>query len=399
MKLLIYDPFAGISGDMHFGAMADLGVSEDFFRKTLEALRIDGWGITFSKEARKGIIGTRVLVSAEEEKKSRHLKDIKKIINDARIDEHIKNRATAIFTVLAEAEAKVHGKSIHEIHFHEVGAVDAIIDIVSAAAAIEYLRPDRILSYPVELGGGLVSCSHGIMPVPAPATAELVRKMPVTTGRVNYEATTPTGAAILKAVVDEFCQQGKYQMRNVGYGVGGRDGPLPNVLRAYVAEEISSETDSEEIKAVIIECTIDDMNPEMYDYILSRLFEAGAKDAYFVPVHMKKNRPGILLTVMADENTERALKEILFTESTTAGLRTYAVDQTKLHRKIETVSTSYGDVRIKRLYSGGRCISKKPEYDDVKELARRHGIPLRQIYERIMDDQDTKDTSSAGFSS
>lgn len=430
MSILIYDPFAGISGDMHLGAMVDLGVPESYIRESLKTLNLPGWSIDFKREKRMGITGTRALVTAEEgeitspacgdteerpeqaeqalntrqEMKKgprkvphRNLKNIREVILSSSLSEGIKERAVKMFTLLGEAEAKVHDTDLDSIHFHEVGAVDSIVDIVAAAACIEYLKPDRILSGPPELGGGFVHCAHGLIPVPAPATVEILAGVPTHSGAVDKETTTPTGAAIIKANVHTFTGgPGErtfgevYTITKTGYGVGGRDLPIPNLLRVHLAEPSKSEeavrfssTWEPSSEAVILECNIDDMNPELYEHLLERLFEEGVKDAYLTPLLMKKGRPGTLLTVMTTREEKEQIKEIIFLETTTGGIREYRVDQTMLDRQFSEATTPYGKVRIKRLLLGGKQVSWKAEYEDVRCLALKHKVPMKTIYDTI----------------
>ncbi len=285
-----------------------------------------------------------------------------------------------IFTVVAAAEAKVHDKPIDQVHFHEVGALDSILDIAAAAIALDYLKPERIISTPVELGGGFVDCAHGRIPVPAPATVEILTGRPVKTGAVQCETATPTGAAILAAVVDEFTSSPVFTAERVGYGVGTRDTKIPNVLRVYWAE---TEDDQESVEALMIECTIDDMNPEFYPAVQEQLWAAGVKDLWMTPVMMKKGRPGTLLSVMTTSGQRAAVREILFTQTTTAGVREYEVKQYMLERTFEKVETRYGEVTVKRLMYQGREVSAKPEYEDVRRLAQKHQLPVKVIYEAI----------------
>jgi pyridinium-3,5-bisthiocarboxylic acid mononucleotide nickel chelatase len=393
MSILIYDPFAGISGDMHLGAMVDLGVPEDYIRENLNALDLPGWSLEFKREKRMGITGTRALVTAKAggpnspDIPHRKLKDIREIILSSSLEEKIKNRAIKMFTLIGEAEAKVHDTDLDSIHFHEVGAVDSIVDIVAAAACIEFLAPEQVLSGPPELGGGFVRCAHGLIPVPAPATVEILAGVPIRSGAVGKETTTPTGAAILKANVHSFTGgPGQmtfgevYSITRTGYGVGGRDLPIPNLLRVYLAEPGVS---SDRTGAVMLECNIDDMNPELYEHLLDRLFEEGVKDAYLTPITMKKGRPGTLLTVMTTEEIKERVKGTIFLETTTGGVREYRVDQTMLERRFSETSTPFGKVRIKRLFLAGEQVSWKAEYEDVRRLAVKHKVPMKTIYDTI----------------
>ena len=410
MKILIYDPFAGISGDMNIGAMVSLGVPESYFRETIKQLHLPGAAVEFIRDVRKGISGIRALVhdhDVEENSRGgpsdhgnahshshlpdRNLDDIKKIISESSLETVIKERSIAIFTCLAEAEALVHGKGIEEVHFHETGAIDSIIDIVCSAAAIEYIKPDRIISKPVELGGGFIKCAHGILPVPAPATAALLENIPVTAGRVNHEATTPTGAAIIRTLADEFSACYSCRIIKTGYGIGSRDVEIPNVLRVMLAEtsdtvlpvsDINS-SESCDTDAVMINCNIDDMNPEFYSHIMDKLFASGAKEVYLTPVYMKKNRPGTLLTVMTSQFLENDMKDIIFLETTTAGIRSHIVRQNMLERREELHESRFGMIRIKKLFRNGQCISVKPEYDDMARLAGENGVPVKDLYKEI----------------
>lgn len=418
MKILVYDPFSGISGDMHIGAMVDLGVPEQHLIDSLNALNLSGWHLDFKQDQRKGISGTRAIVEVDGEHhdhqhshehgeshehhthgdqghddgaggdhEPRHshpqrgLKQIREIVEKSALSLRVKERSMRMFDLIAKAEGKVHRKDPEEVHFHEVGAVDSIVDIVAAAAAIEYLAPDKILSFPPELGGGFVRCAHGNMPVPAPATVEILSGVKSRRGAVQKETTTPTGAAILKANVHEFVETSAYRISRTGYGVGSRDTEIPNVLRVFLAEaEGSGEA---ETNALMMECNIDDMNPEFYDHVLTTLFKAGVKECYLTPVYMKKNRPGMLLTVMTVHEHREKIREIVFRETTTAGIREYPVKQTMLERSYETVTTEFGEVRVKSLYYRGECISRKPEYDDVKALAEGGKVSLKEIYRSL----------------
>ena len=413
MRILIYDPFAGISGDMNIGAMVSLGVPEDYFRKTVDALHLHGAAIDFRKDTRKGISGIRALVSFDEnhgaegrhrkngnhkalpenhgaEKSRQHhgernLETIKKLISESSLGSFTKKTSIEMFELLAEAEAEVHGKDINDIHFHETGAVDSIIDIVCAAAAIEYLKPDRIICRPVELGSGTVTCAHGLLTVPAHATADILKDIPVTSGRADHEATTHTGAVIVKKLADEFTETLSCRITKTGYGIGSRDRKVPNVLRVMVAEaDALPLSPGSRLEAAIINCNIDDMNPELYSNVMDRLFSAGAKEVFMTPVYMKKNRPGTLLTVMAPVDIEEKIKEIIFLETTTAGLRSHRVRQDMLEREEEKKETPYGSITVKKLYRAGRCISVKPEYREMLAAAEKTGIPLRQIYRDVL---------------
>lgn len=454
MRILYYDCFSGISGDMNLGAMVDLGVDKDYLINELSKLNLEGYEITVEKDMRKGITGTKVNVILQEqalehsheadiekehyhgeehghhhhhdeqeihnheeeehhhfhheegleahehnhlhketvegnyetihEHHHRNLNDIVDIIEASTLSDEVKKLSIEIFMKVAEAEAKVHGKSLYEVHFHEVGAVDSIVDIVGAAICINFLKIDKIICSSVELGGGFVKCAHGKIPVPAPAVTEILKGVPVKMGAVPFETTTPTGAAILTALVDEFSEKKEFTIYKTGYGIGNRDTEIPNVLRIFLGE--AKESDKKiltEDSHCILECNIDDMNPEMYDYIMDIIFEAGASDVFLTPIIMKKGRPATKLTVLCNEMFEESIKFMILRETTTLGVRKYKVEKTMLEREISVIETSYGKVRIKASYLNGEKIKVKPEYDDCKKIAKEHKIPLSWVYEDL----------------
>lgn len=385
-RILYYDCFAGISGDMNLGALVDLGVDAAHLEKELAKLNIEGFRLEVKPDMRKGISGTKVTVVVDhpENEKHRHLSHIEALINNSSLSEVIKQKSLAIFDLVAEAEAKVHNISKEQVHFHEVGALDSIADIVGAAICQEYLEVDEIQASPVQLGGGMVKCAHGLMPVPAPATAEIVADIPVKTGLVDYEATTPTGAAILAATVDHFESHMELVVLKTGYGIGQRDGEIPNVLRVYLAEDSARVTeDVEEEEAVMLECNLDDMNPERYTHVMDLLFEAGAADVFIIPIVMKKSRPGHLLSVLCNKDMLDKMKEILFTETSSIGLREHTLKKSILRREIVVVNTKYGDVEVKRSYWNGRVVNEKPEFEECRKLAREHGVTLEEISKEV----------------
>ncbi|MFO1372007.1 MAG: nickel pincer cofactor biosynthesis protein LarC [Candidatus Competibacteraceae bacterium] len=379
MKVLYYDCFAGISGDMHLAALLDLGVDYNELVVELADLGLEGYALQAGRANRKGIVGTQVRVVIEPQRpRHRNLRQIEAIIGASALKDTVQARAIRVFRRLAEVEAHIHDTSPDQIHFHEVGALDAIVDIVGGAIALERLGVERVWCSPVELGSGLVRCAHGVLPVPAPATLELLKDVPVKLGAVPFEATTPTGAALLATVVDEFVTHPAFSVSRVGYGIGHRNGPIPNVLRVCLGE--LPEQGGEQGELCVLECTIDDMNPECYDHVLERLFAAGANDAWLSSVVMKKNRPGTLLSVLCTPVLVMALTELLLTETTTLGVRQQTVTRTALIREFGRVMTRYGEVVVKTAYFQGRPLRCKPEYDDCKRLALEHGVPIQTIY-------------------
>ncbi|MFH0758574.1 MAG: nickel pincer cofactor biosynthesis protein LarC [Bacteroidota bacterium] len=385
-KILYYDCFAGISGDMNLGALVDVGVDPDFLRQELGKLNIDGFRLEVQPDMRKGISGTKVTVVIEnpENEKHRHLRHIEELINSSSLSDRIKKKSLAIFNLVAEAEAKVHNISKEKVHFHEVGALDSIADIVGAAICQEFLEVDEIRCSAVQLGGGFVQCAHGMMPVPAPATAEIVADMPVKTGLVDYEATTPTGAAILAATVDRFSSGEELTIKRTGYGIGQKDGEVPNVLRVFLAESNEGEQGDLTVEqAMVIECNIDDMSPEWFSHVQSKLFDAGAADVWMIPIVMKKSRPAHLLGVLCDPAGSDRMKEIIFTETTSIGLREYSVSKNMLRRGIRVVQTRFGDIPVKQSYYRGRLVNEKPEFEPCREAAISHHVTLEEVQKEV----------------
>lgn len=384
MKIISYDCFSGISGDMNLGAMIDLGIDKTFLISELNKLNLEGWELIVQKDQRHGITGTKVTVKqTRHEHSHRHLSDIEQIINNSELDSSTKELSRKIFMKIAVAEAYVHGISIDEVHFHEVGAVDSIVDIVGAAICFNALKVDGVHVSTVELGGGLVKCDHGMLPVPAPATAEILKGLPVKKQGVNFEATTPTGAAIIAALGTDFNSDLAFKIEKTAYGVGQKESPdVPNLLRVFLGETFAN-TESGHV-ALHLECNIDDMNPEFFEFISERLFKSGASDVFLSNVMMKKGRPGIVLNVICETETADSVKSIIFRETTSLGIRTFPFRKDTLVRKLESLRTIYGEVRIKRSYYKETEVSCKPEYDDCRRIALENGIPLKEVYNNLM---------------
>jgi hypothetical protein len=369
---------------MNLGAMIDLGIDKAFLTDELNKLNLPGWELLVQKDQRHGITGTKVTVSqTRHEHAHRHLSDIEKIIEDSALDDKTKELSVKIFMKIARAEATVHGISIDQVHFHEVGAVDSIIDVVGAAICFKALKVDAVHVSTVELGGGFVICDHGKLPVPAPATVEIIKGIPVKKGGVDFEATTPTGAAILATLGTNFNPDLAIKIEKTAYGVGQKEHQdVPNLLRVFLGETIVNQETGHD--ALQIECNIDDMNPEFYDYISDKLFEAGASDVFLSNIMMKKCRPGILLNVICESELADTVKNIIFTESTSLGIRTFRFRKDTLVRKLETIQTIYGKVAVKRSYFDTKEVSCKPEYEDCKRIAAEKEIPLKKVYNVIM---------------
>lgn len=401
MKILYYDCFCGISGDMNLGALVDLGVDGEYLKKELSKLKLDSeYEIKIKKGLKKGISGTKVDVvltggetsSAHEHGRHDHggnnrrnLKDIESVINGSDLNERVKARSIEMFSRIADAEAKVHGRPVSEIHFHEVGAIDSIVDIVGAAIALDYLNVDKIMASTVQVGGGFARCEHGLLPVPAPATAELLKGIPLKTGIVPFETTTPTGAAILVSNVEEFTDRVEFTIEGTGYGLGNMDFEIPNVLRVFLGRSAAGEEAEEQY---IIETNIDDMNPEFYSYVEERLFEAGALDVFKTPIIMKKGRPAVKLSVLTDRVNESKMQELIFRETTSIGIRKYKVDKIMLDRKIVKTGTRFGEVTVKHSYYRGELVNYKLEYEECRKIAEERNIPISEVYKAIQSDMN-----------
>jgi uncharacterized protein (TIGR00299 family) protein len=386
MKILYYDCFSGISGDMNLGAMIDLGIDITYLKGELEKLNLDGWDLISEEDQRHGITGTKVTVKQlKKENSHRHLSDIEYIIKKSTLTEADKELSIKIFRKLGSAEAFVHNIPIEKVHFHEVGAIDSIIDVVGAAICFNAIGVKRVFVSEVEMGSGFVNCDHGKLPIPAPATIELVKGINIRTGGVDFEATTPTGAAILSVLGTDFGPASNLRIEKTGYGVGHKDHPkIPNLLRISLGET-AHKTDPGH-KAILIESNIDDMNPEFYDFLSERLFKAGASDVYFSQIIMKKSRPGVVLHVICEIGLEELIKEIIFTESTTVGIRSFEFNKDTLAREFHKLNTIYGEVTVKRSFLNGKEVSVKPEFDECRNIAIEKAIPVKMVYNHIMSE-------------
>ncbi len=389
MKILYYDCFSGISGDMNLAAMIDLGIESKYLISELNKLNLDGWELIVETDQRHGIYGTKVTVKqTKEDKAHRHLSDIARIVSDSKLDNEVKQTSMLMFDRLAEAEAKVHNTSKEKIHFHEVGAIDSIIDIVGAAICYHKLRVDRVIVSRLELGGGFVQCAHGNLPVPAPATAEIIKDIPVSTGGVDFEATTPTGATIIKTLGNSFSKELKLTISSSGYGIGHKvNESRPNILRVYLGDESEEKTDGS--KSSLLECNIDDMNPEWYETLSEKLLEAGASDVFLTQIIMKKGRPGTKVSVLSHNEDIEKIKLILFTHSTTLGLRILPVEKLSLERQFKKIKTPVGEITMKYGFYEGKMISAKPEYKDCKRISVEKDISLKEVY-RIVSESINK---------
>ena len=388
MKIAYFDPFSGASGDMILGALVDAGVSSRVLRQELRRLRIDGFSISARRVERGGLGAIKVTVRAKSgDHGHRHLADILDVLAKADLPEGDRAKASAVFQRLAEAEARVHGCGVEEIHFHEVGAVDAIVDIVGAVVGLRLLGVERVECGPIRTGTGFVECAHGRLPLPAPATAALLEGVPSIGTDVEGELTTPTGAALLTTLADAFGPRPPMSVAAVGYGAGDarRENP-PNLLRVFVGEAAAEgEATATADQVVVLEANLDDLSPEIAGHVMERLFDAGVLDAFLTPIQMKKSRPGFLLTVLVDPVASGATEELILTETSTFGIRRTIASRRKLRREWAEVSTGHGKVRIKLGYLGDRLVQSAPEYEDCRAIAARRGLPLKAVYEAALD--------------
>ncbi|MEM7078882.1 MAG: nickel pincer cofactor biosynthesis protein LarC [Pseudomonadota bacterium] len=380
MRALFYQPNCGLSGDMHLAAIVDLGVPAHHIEAELRRLPITSeYSIELQAAAKMGIHGTRARVDAQDQHDHRHHSTIVKMIREAKFASGIERRALDIFAGIAAAEGKIHNVPPEDVHFHEVGAIDSIVDIVAAAIGIEYLAPDIILCGPVEVGSGYVDCAHGRFPVPAPATQELLTGAPCTYGGVQGESTTPTGAAILSASVTEYAPKGTFAPERIGYGVGHKDFERPNVLRVAIGEyEMGAAHAAEHFQ---IEANIDDMNPEAYEPLFTALFDAGAVDVYVQPIVMKKSRPAHTLVALCSAQAKDAVADCILNHSSTIGLRMWPFDKRVLPRSSQSINTSLGAVQIKQVQQPNGETRWKIEHDDIAKLAQQHGLSYLRVQE------------------
>jgi uncharacterized protein (TIGR00299 family) protein len=400
MKILYFDCFAGISGDMTLSALLDLGVELEQLTAELKKLNLDGWELTVSEVSKHGIGAKHVDVLIENEEHThshkglhlfhrhhphhphvhRTMTDITHLIDESDISIRAKELAKRIFMRLAVAEAKIHGSTPEEVHFHEVGAVDSIIDIVGAAICVDILSPDKVCASVLHDGHGFVKCQHGTIPVPVPAVTEVLAARGVGFKQLDIEGEmmTPTGAAIVAELAESFGPMPEMSVTKTGYGSGTKDFPVPNLLRVVWGETSESQA-AEQDTVTVIETNIDDTTPEILGYVMERLLEAGARDVFFSPVYMKKCRPATRINVLCDEANVTVMEHILFTETSTIGLRKYSVQRTCLPRKAVTVSTPYGEVKAKEtVYEHTSRIAI--EYEDARRLAKEKNVPLQEIY-------------------
>ena len=381
MRIAYFDCFSGISGDMTLAALIDAGL--DFGRLKSEMAKLDlDFDISFERVVKQNIASGRIHIRAKEEKHHRHLKDLNALVEKSHLPPQIVAGAKNIFHKIAAAEARIHNVPVEKIHFHEVGAIDTIVDVVGVLIGIDLLGIEKIYCSRINVGSGFVTFSHGTFPVPAPATAELLKGIPTYSTDSGGELVTPTGAAIISSICTTFGDMPTAAWESIGYGAGSKEFKQANVLRLYIGQ--SAEADKKDEQRIsIIETNIDDMNPQLYEHVFELLLAHGALDVFLIPVLMKKNRPGNLLTVLAKPGDQERLIRLLFEETTTLGIRIRSEDRVVLDRQLKKIDTPYGPVTFKISRLDGKTVNVMPEYQDVKEISQRTGLALKTLYKEL----------------
>jgi uncharacterized protein (TIGR00299 family) protein len=379
MRIAYFDCFSGASGDMILGSMVDAGLSARLLRQELNKLHLPSVQIKMRKVMRGGIGGTQALVEGKGEKRHhRNLKEMLRVIDRSDLEPEVKEKSREIFKRIASVEAKIHRKPAEEIHFHEIGGLDSVVDIVGAIWGLREMGIEKVYVSKVNVGTGFVESAHGILPVPAPASLSLMQGRPIYSTGVERELLTPTGAALLTSLGSEFGPMPSMKVEKIGYGAGRDDLPHPNLLRLIIGD---AEPDSRRERVTLIETNIDDMNPQFYDYLMDKLFEMGAQDAFLTPILMKKNRPATLLTVICPSEKRASFVKFLIQETTTLGLRWREEERAKADREILLHQTKYGKIHFKLARWEGKVVNLTPEYEDCKRLALRSNIPLKEVFE------------------
>jgi uncharacterized protein (TIGR00299 family) protein len=379
MRGLYFDCFSGISGDMVLGALVDLGVEPAYLRSRLKKLRVGGYTLSASRVKRSGLAGTKVNVAtAPGRQKERRLKDIARIVEGSGLSREVRRRSMDAFETLVEAEARVHRIQKDKVHLHEVGAVDAIVDVVGTMIGMEKLGWPRVVCSPLHVGRGMVTMEHGTFPVPGPATAEILKGKPTYATEVEGELVTPTGAALATTLAAEFRPLPPMRVARIGYGAGTKQfDHHPNLLRVFLGDFLDEAVLRETV--LVLETTIDDMNPQLYGHLMERLFAAGALEVFYTPIQMKKNRPGTLVTIICPEPKLDEVTTVVFRETTTIGFRYLPMGRIELSRRIEMVKTPFGPIRMKVSVYNGEVVQAMPEYEDCRQAALRAGVPLKEV--------------------
>lgn len=380
MRIVYFDCFSGISGDMTLGALIGVGADAEALKERLAGLNVDGYRLEIGRTEKSHLAATDVnVVLDEHQHHHRHLSHILEIIDKSELSDWVKDIASRVFRKLAEAEAVAHGTTPEEVHFHEVGAVDAIVDIVGTAICLDLLGRPKVISSPLPTFYGFAKGSHGTFPLPAPATVEILKNVPWREVGIEGELVTPTGAAIIATLAEEFGPMPAMTVQRIGYGAGKKDFDIPNVLRVMLGDITALKPGHKRV--AVIETNIDDLNPQFYESAMNRLFAAGAFDVFMTPIQMKKNRPATLFSVICDPEKVAEMSKIVIAETSTLGVRVSYMDRICLDRRWETVETKFGNVRIKIGESEGVVLNASPEYDDCKSAAESHGVPIKVVHD------------------
>ncbi len=378
MRGLYLDCFSGISGDMMLGALVDLGVPLAHLRDRLGRLAVAGYRISSRRVTRTHLTGTKVNVDVKRKQPGRGIDEITRILDRSRLTEKVRNRALDAFNLLVDAEAHVHGVPRKRVHLHEVGAVDAIVDITGTMIGLEKLGWPRVVCSPLNVGWGMVEMAHGSFPIPGPATAEILKDRPCYATHVEGELVTPTGAALAVTLADDFGPMPPMRLRSVGYGAGSKEFPNhPNLLRAFLGDFVDRGAIQETV--LVIETTIDDMNPQLYGHLMDRLFAAGALEVFYTAIQMKKNRPGTMVKVICPAHRLEEVSSVIFRETTTIGFRYQPMGRIELGRRIEMIRTPYGKVSVKVSTHNGNIVQATPEYEDCRALSLKSGVALKDV--------------------
>lgn len=379
-----FDCFSGISGDMTLGALIDLGVPVPWLAQELNKLPVSPFQLGADTIFRHGLKSTKITIQIDDDVSFRNYAHIKTLVQDSPFSENVKKTSLSIFKAIAGAESKIHGCPVDEVHFHEVGSLDAIIDVVGTALAIEFLEIDEIGCSKIPLGNGFVPCQHGILPIPAPATVELLTGFNIYGTTIEEELVTPTGAAILKGVSASCAPMPDMIVEKIGYGAGTRElASQPNLLRVLLGNRRGFEVDNAQGDVHMVEASIDDMNPEFYGFLLDRLFEDGALDVYFVPIYMKKNRPATMVQTICHGAQKDIIIQRILRETTTIGVRTYPVERFVLERETEIAEIPLGKVTVKKITTPTGSLRYTPEFEDCKTIALKEGLPLQEVYRMV----------------
>lgn len=384
-----FDCFSGISGDMTLGAFLDLGVPIEWLKDQLASLPLAGFDVCVDTVSRNGITAKSVQVQVEDDTTSRDHAQIRSLINNSPLSRNIKQMSRDIFERIAQAEAVIHGCTIDQVHFHEVGGIDAIVDIVGTALCMDYLGIKTVIASHIPLGKGFVSCDHGTLPLPAPATLDILKGVPVYGTKISHELVTPTGAAILVTLAGSYGELPEMIIEKTGYGAGKRDiESIPNLLRVVMGTGLGGDTGHTSAlhkdTVVVLETCIDDMNPEVFGFLMERLFEQGALDVYWIPVFMKKNRPGTLVQVLCRRNLKEVLMDCILSETSTLGIRYYNAKRCMLTRETVMMKTDYGEIQVKRITGPGGSVRIVPEYEVCKNIALVNKLPIQVVYDTII---------------